>query len=127
MEALHLDQSVPSGAVLILRQHGHAAVTARDLGMRHADDALHLLEAALQRRILVTRDNDFLSLHIAWHDWPRAWGVQPLPEHAGILIVSSQWRAVRAAQEIESVLQQGWPLTNVLYRYETPPGDWVQH
>jgi hypothetical protein len=112
---------------VLLRQFGHAVITSRDIGMRYSDDAEHLLYAADHSRILVTRDNDFLGLHVAWHLWPRAWGVLPPPQHAGILIIPSQWRGIQAAREIETFLLRGPLPTNVLYRYEVPSGAGVGH
>jgi hypothetical protein len=111
----HLDQSVPSGAAVELRRQGHRVTTARDLNMHEAADAEHLLHAAEHRRILVSRDLDFLELQTAWHQWPPFWQAPARPAHAGIVLVSSNWRAVQAAQEIVQFLGQGWPLDDMLY------------
>ena len=127
MADLHVDQSVPGGTGRLLAQGGHAVVTARGLGMWQAEDPEHLLHAALHHRILITRDNDFLTLHIAWLLWSQAWQVQPLPEHAGIVIIPSQWPVHVAAREIDALRRHGVPFSNILYRYEAPPGGWVRH
>lgn len=118
MADFHFDQPVPSGAAVILRQLGHTVVTAWDLGMRYADDSEHLLHAAQHGRVLVTRDRDLESLRVAWKLWSQAWGLQPLPEHAGILIVSSHWRAAEVANALHQFISQGRPLANRLYRYD---------
>jgi predicted nuclease of predicted toxin-antitoxin system len=86
----HIDQNAPGRALAaLLYPAGHDVKTAGDLHMTRALDAEHLLAAARAQRILVSRDHDYLDLHTAWHRWAAAWGVHPLPEHAGILIIDN--------------------------------------
>lgn len=54
--------------------------------MAMAADPEHLLRAARERRLLLTKDHDFVDLHIGWFLWAAAWGLPPQP-HAGILII----------------------------------------
>jgi hypothetical protein len=113
----HIDQNTPPSLASTLHRLGHVALTARDLGMRQARDAEHLLHAAQHGRIIVTRDKDFLELHLAWIRWPVAWGISPLPFHAGILVIPSVWTVPLAAREIETFLRTGPMLANALHEY----------
>jgi hypothetical protein len=115
---LHLDQNIPRDVAAYLRQLGHTLFTATDLGMRKAEDAEHLLRAAQDGRVVITKDKDYLVLQIAWHVWPPAWQVSPPPEHAGILVIDDHWPSQQAAQEVDRVLRSTWPMRNRLYRWE---------
>jgi hypothetical protein len=121
----HIDQNTPPSLAPELRRLGHTALTARDLGMRQARDAEHLLHAAQHGRIVITRDKDFLELQIAWLRWPVAWGLSPSPSHAGILVIPSVWPVPYAAQEIDAFLQGMAGVTNLLYEYMVGQG-WQQ-
>jgi hypothetical protein len=85
---------------------------AADLQMQRAPDAEHLLCAWQNRRILVSRDLDFLELHTAWMKWPPSRGLQHPPEHAGILLIPSDWSVPQAAHELDLLIQSGRHLTN---------------
>jgi hypothetical protein len=124
--AFHLDQNVPPSCAPLLRQSGHTVVTAWALGMQHAEDPEHLLHAAQNSRILVTRDRDFVGLHIAWLLWPVAWQMSPPPEHAGIVLVPGSWSVPRAAQELHAFVVVGRALANTLYEYDSIQG-WLRH
>ena len=87
-----------------------------------ASGAHYGVDFASRNQILVSRDHDYLELHTAWHRWAAAWGVHPLPEHAGILIIDNHWDAQTAAHEILICLGQHAPLTNRLYQYDTRRG-----
>jgi hypothetical protein len=117
MADFHIDQNTPPSLAPALRGVGHLALTARDLGMRQARDAEHLLHAAQNHRIVVTRDKDFLELHLAWLRWPVAWGVSPAPRHAGILVIPSDWQVPFAAREVDTFVQGVRSLENALYEY----------
>jgi hypothetical protein len=119
----HIDQNAPGLALAaLLRQAGHDAVTARDLQMATALDAEHLVVAARDQRILVSRDKDYLELHAGWHLWAADWQVRPRREHAGILIIDSHWDAATAAHEIILFLSRHAYMANRLYRYEPGHG-----
>jgi hypothetical protein len=74
--------------------------------MQYAEDAEHLLHAAQNGRILVTRDRDFLGLHTAWLLWPIAWQMSPSPQHAGIMLIPGTWSVPLAAQELHARLSK---------------------
>jgi len=57
-----VDQDVYFVTVQILREWGHDAVTASELGMQRSPDLEMLRKAATSRRLLVTRDKGFGSL-----------------------------------------------------------------
>jgi len=115
---LHLDQNVPRDVAMYLLQLGYAVFTAAALGMRKAEDAEHLLRAAQDGRVVITKDKDYLVLQAAWHVWPPAWQVSPPPDHAGILLLYPHWSSRQAAHEVHRALHAGWPLPNRLYRWE---------
>jgi hypothetical protein len=117
--AFYLDEDVALAIDFELRIYQHDVVNVRDLGLKGERDAVHLANAARQGRLLVTRNrHDFETLHVAWQHWPQLWGVAPLPEHPGILLIPDWWRPVEAAQEIDAFVGSGTPLTNMLYRYD---------
>ena len=88
MATFAADENFAAPLARLLRAAGHDVATARDLGLVSAPDDKVLLTAAEQGRILLTHNSaDFLLLHRAWLRWPAAWGLQPVPRHAGILAV----------------------------------------
>ncbi len=62
MLRFHLDESVASAVAAGLRRRGIDVTTATDVGLRQADDEVHLQFAMRESRILVTHDADFLVL-----------------------------------------------------------------
>lgn len=62
MSRLLLDANVSPALAEALRWRGHDAVHVRDLGLRHAPDAVIFRAAAATQRAIVTHDNDFLQL-----------------------------------------------------------------
>ena len=48
-----------------LRRRGFDVVTTQDAGMLGASDRDHLMLAATQQRVVLTRDADFLRMHAA--------------------------------------------------------------
>lgn len=117
MADFHLDQNAPPRLAIELRRLGHTAVTAYDLQMQRALDAEHLLRAWQDSRVLVSRDLDYRELHIAWLQWPLAWGHPPAPLHPGILLVLSDWPVAVAAHELDLIVNGSRPLAGHLYRY----------
>jgi predicted nuclease of predicted toxin-antitoxin system len=84
--SFYLDNDVAVRLAEELREMGHEATTARQLGAESEPDWLHLLTAADHGWILVTHNwRDFRLLHGAWIEWRRAWRVQN--SHAGILVL----------------------------------------
>jgi hypothetical protein len=118
----YLDQNAPPGIAAPLRQQGHTAVTARDLGMQHAAGADHLLRAWRDRRILVSRDLDYRELQLAWLRWPAAWKMPTASPHQGILVILSDWPTAVAATELDRFVGRRRPLHNRLYQYVAGQG-----
>jgi predicted nuclease of predicted toxin-antitoxin system len=56
------DQDVFAVTVRYLRDHGHDVATAAELSLSRSDDEELLRTAALDRRVLLTRDRDFGGL-----------------------------------------------------------------
>ena len=59
----YLDENIPASVAAQLRQLQIDVVRCQEIGMRTADDADHLALATEQGRILVTFDQDFLTLN----------------------------------------------------------------
>ena len=59
----HLDEHVPRSVAVALRRHGIDVTTTPEIGLRQADDLMHLTFARREGRILVTHDADFLRHH----------------------------------------------------------------
>jgi hypothetical protein len=58
-----LDEHVPNAVAQALRRRGIDVVTTVEVGLRGAADAEQLGRAHADARILVTQDEDFLTLH----------------------------------------------------------------
>ncbi|MDQ3703174.1 MAG: DUF5615 family PIN-like protein [Chloroflexota bacterium] len=131
MAEFYLDHNVVAEAAVRLRALGHGARTAADIGLERARDHGHFLEAAQRGWILVTYNwKDFRLLHDAWREWPPAWGIDPAPQHAGILVIPApdrprgRWLAAEAAERLAAFVAEASPLTNTLHRWFSGAG-WV--
>lgn len=71
---LYLDQMLHAELAVLLRDHGHDAVRACEVGQARADDAEILNRAALTERTVITLDKDFGD-----------WVVLPLDRHFGVI------------------------------------------
>jgi len=71
----YTDEHVPRAVIRGLRQRGVNVMTVPEVGLLGATDEEHLATAKDQTRVLVTRDEDFLKLHVI------------SPDHAGIAMV----------------------------------------
>lgn len=121
MADLYLDHNVAIPLAPLLRGAGHTVVTARELALEHAGDDEHVLNAAQQRRILVTHNRaDFVLLHAAWQRWSTAWRVSE--RHAGILILPQPLAVPRMGQAIIDFLQRGQAIENELYEWRPSTG-----
>lgn len=131
MAEFYLDHNVTVEGARHLRDAGHGARTAADVGLEQARDHRQLLQAALRGWILVTSDwKDFRLLHDAWQEWPRACDITPLPPHAGVLVIPGagtrpgRWTASVAAEQLVAFMDGAPPLANALYRWFLRDG-WV--
>jgi hypothetical protein len=119
---LYLDECVRSDAVALLQAYGHTVAHARRVLPGAADDQ-QLLLASRNGTVLVTSNlADFRLLHGAWHRWARAWGIEPAPQHPGILLTRNAWPAARLAAAVDAFFRTPRPLPNRLYRWVD--GDW---
>lgn len=59
----HLDESVAVAVAQGLRRRGVEVTTTLEAGLTSADDESQLAFALRERRVLVTRDADFIRLH----------------------------------------------------------------
>lgn len=108
MASFYTDHNVALQVALLLRQAGHTAITARDLGLERAGDDAHLLVAAPHGWILITHNRQhFLLLHDAWRRWLQVFGVSAM--HAGILIPPHGLPA-QTVRLLHEFLTAGFPL-----------------
>lgn len=123
MAAFYVDENLALRITTDLQARGHQATNARSENLCGAPDEEQLLRAAQAGWILVTTDADFRSLHGAWLSWPRAWSLQPLPEHAGILLLEQQaLRPEQIAEHVDQFLQTHPLLTNTMYHWTAKHG-----
>jgi len=59
----HLDEHIHPGIAVGLRARGIDVTTTADANLGGADDEKHLSYSLGEQRVLVTNDDDFLSLH----------------------------------------------------------------
>ena len=74
----YMDEHIPRAVSEGLRRRGVDVLTTQDAGMLGAFDRDHLMLAAEQQRVILTRDADFLRMH--------ATGIR----HHGIVFVPAQ-------------------------------------
>ena len=125
MPSLYGDHNVSRYLARLLREHGHTATNARELGLERATDGAHLLLAAERGWLLLTHnERDFVLLHDAWLRWSRSWGIAP--QHAGILVLPQRedWGLTRTVSEIEAFLAVHPATINELYAWRASRG-WV--
>ncbi|MBI5305003.1 MAG: DUF5615 family PIN-like protein [Chloroflexi bacterium] len=58
----YLDEHMPRALAVALRRRGIDVVRAQDVGLRKATDLEHWQFAEQERRVLVTKDSDFLGM-----------------------------------------------------------------
>ena len=58
----HLDEHVDPAIAMALRRAGIDVTTTNEAGLRTKDDEIHLDFARAEGRVIVTRDQDFLSM-----------------------------------------------------------------
>lgn len=78
----HLDESVRNAIAVGLRSHGTDVTTAAEVGLLGAADEDHIAYALSEQRVIVTHDDDFLTLANS--------GI----EHAGICYCHQQKRSI---------------------------------
>jgi predicted nuclease of predicted toxin-antitoxin system len=79
----HLDEHIAPAIASGLRRRGIDVTTTIDVGLQGADDTDHIAFALPAGRVIVTHDDDYLTLH-----------AQGVP-HAGIAYCHQHARAVR--------------------------------
>jgi len=124
MPGLYIDTDVAKDVARLLAGAGYDVVRGADLGLGHAADSVHLLEAARQGRVLVSHNvNDFQLLHEAWQRWSTAWGAPK--QHPGILLPTHA-NPHDVFRQVDTIIASQWPLVNELYRWRDR-GGWVRH
>lgn len=106
--SLYLDENMTVRLVRALADLDVDAVSANALN-KGADDPSQLLVAGRLGRALVTNNtSDYLLLHHAWLRWTAEWRPNPMPRHAGIILMHTApgFDYVRTAQVL-AVLAEG--------------------
>ena len=88
MLKFYTDENVHVSVAKALKERGVDIITARDAGMLHKNDEAQLAFAEKQKRVLVTHDQDFLSLKA---------------NHYGIMFFTKQISVGQYVEEIELV------------------------
>lgn len=119
---LHIDHDVPLAIadwLSALQYNGvpkYDVETAASLGMTAALDYEHLLAAAQNARVLITRNwRDYYLLHGAWVRWMTILGAGQA--HAGILVLSHRASVRQASRTLDAFLSNGNPSANELHYY----------
>jgi len=66
----HLDEHVDPGIALALRRYGIGITTTNEAGLRTLDDSIQIEFMRQERRVIVTRDKDFLRFASRSSDHP---------------------------------------------------------
>jgi len=101
---VYLDENLSPAIAELLRGRGVDAVSAHEMGNTERPDSAQLRHATGQGRAIVTCDvSDFVSL--------AADMIAATADHAGIVLISSNWRAndFRAIAEAIEVLARRYP------------------
>jgi predicted nuclease of predicted toxin-antitoxin system len=94
----HLDESVSNAVAYGLRSRGRDCTISKDARLLAGDDAEHLAYAVRTERVLITRDNDFKTLH--------SWVLQQGEHHPGILYWCSRRSLGSLVREIDAMASQ---------------------
>lgn len=95
---LYADECVDARVVLGLRAGGLDIVTAKELGLLGASDVVHLNKALKLGRIVVSADQDFLSL--AHHK------LQNGEQFPGLFFLTPEIKVGRAVRELFRLAEQ---------------------
>jgi len=72
----YTDTHISKQVAVQLRNHSIDVIRCEEVGLAEASDEKHLEYASAEKRVLLTKDDDFAKLHVQWQDKNR--------EHAGI-------------------------------------------
>jgi len=97
-----VDEDLPSGAVELLLQHGHSAVSVVDQGMGGVDDSVLWQAVQGEQRFLVTADKGFGDLHF-----------YPPGTHAGVLVLRPDQDGIRPLLALLERVLASYPLTEL--------------
>ncbi len=64
--SFYLDTHISKQVAIQLRNKGIDVVRCEDIDLEEAEDLQHLTVASEQKRVLVTKDDDFIKLHGKW-------------------------------------------------------------
>lgn len=122
MAEFQTDNNIPDRLVRELIGFGHRVVTARQNGLIEAPDAVQLLHAARNGRILLTADRGYSGLHEAWHYWMVETGFGT--PHAGIVWIQTAGAqlATQIASRLHGALTRNWEASANLWQLNARHG-----
>lgn len=82
----YTDAHIPLAVIEQLRLHGVDIIRCEDVGKKYAEDHEHLQYATDEGRIIITHDDDFLTLSSEWQQQDK--------KHAGIIYILSDKQGV---------------------------------
>jgi hypothetical protein len=126
--AFLLDENVTERLIMLLILLGYDATSVGRIGSKGSNDAAQLLNATALGQAIVTYDaEDYELLHHAWRGWSAAWNVNPLPQHAGILVIRPDkgLTAQEVADAIDALAQREPILANRFFGW-TRQGGWKE-
>jgi hypothetical protein len=120
---LYTDNNISLEAHRHLRLSGHEVTSCVELGLRDAEDHVHLFEASVRDAIMLTHDKGFGLWNRAWQFWSAGWNAAA--SHAGILVIPQEriWPPSRSVAEIGRFLATNPGLINACYLAH-PNGYW---
>ena len=92
----YTDTHVPKAVALQVRQRGIDIVRCEELNLQDASDETHLERATQEQRTLISRDTDFLRLHLEWLKQER--------KHYGILFLQDHLQGEKSVGIIVNAL-----------------------
>lgn len=64
----YTDTHISKQVALQLRQHNVDVLRCEDVDMAEVDDITHLTFAATEGRVLITKDEGFIKMHLEWQE-----------------------------------------------------------
>lgn len=109
MARLYADEQFPRPIVEFLRNHGHDVLTVQEAGQSGSSDPdVFAFAIANNRTVLTQNRRDFVKLH------------QLQPNHAGLVICSSDRNFIRLAEQIHQAIAAEEFLQDKLIRVVRP-------
>ena len=126
MADFYSDSHVSYDMLDLVEAIGHTVVRSQSIGLRDAGDHEHLWYAAQHRRIVISSDTGFTTLHRMWLFFARVWNVDV--HHGGTLIIPNKSRMgiESASQAIDAFVRQRPDVVDRCFTLRID-GSWLHH